>query len=123
MLGIDISDRTVLRWIRKAPRNPEPAMRWSTSLSIHHEDIAAIGANALQSNIASQQALKGSQSIAVAAEEQSSAAEESAKTVAEQTQALAECEQTAQALSELAEDLKNSTDVAKGAEQVPTWVK
>ena len=80
--------------------------------------IQEIGANAAQSNVAAQQALKGSQSIAAAAEEQSSAAEESAKTVAEQTQALAECEQTAQALSELAEDLKNSTDVAKSAEQV-----
>jgi methyl-accepting chemotaxis protein len=80
--------------------------------------IQEIGANAAQSNVASQQALKGSQSIAAAAEEQSSAAEESAKTVAERTQALGECEQTAQALSELAEDLKNSTDVAKSAEQV-----
>ena len=80
--------------------------------------IGEIAANASQSNVASQQALKGSQSIAAAAEEQSSAAEESGKTVAEQTQALAECEQAAQALSELAEDLKNSTDVAKSAEQV-----
>jgi hypothetical protein len=25
MLGFDISERTVLRWMRKAPRNPEPA--------------------------------------------------------------------------------------------------
>jgi methyl-accepting chemotaxis protein len=80
--------------------------------------IQEIAANAVQSNVASQQALKGSQSIAAAAEEQSAAAEESGKTVAEQTQALAECEQAAQALSELAEDLKNSTDVAKSAEQV-----
>jgi len=80
--------------------------------------IQEVAANAGQSNIASQQALKGSQSIAAAAEEQSAAAEESAKTVAEQAQALAECEQAAQALSELAEDLKNSTDVAKSAEQV-----
>ena len=80
--------------------------------------IQEIGVNARQSSLAADQALKGSQSIAAAAEEQSSAAQESAKTVAEQTQALAECEQAAQALSELAEDLKNSTDVAKSAEQV-----
>ena len=80
--------------------------------------IQEIATNAGQSNVAAQQALKGSQNIAAAAEEQSSAAEESAKTVAEQAQALAECEQTSQALSELAEDLKNSTDVAKSAEQV-----
>jgi len=82
------------------------------------QGVTEIAANAGQSNIAAQQALKGSQSIAAAAEEQSSAAEESAKTVAEQSQALGECEQAAQALSELAEDLKNSTDVAKSAEQV-----
>jgi methyl-accepting chemotaxis protein len=80
--------------------------------------IQEIATNAAQSNVASQQALKGSQSIAAAAEEQSAAAEEAAKTVAEQTKALGECEQTAQALSELAEELKNSTDVAKSAEQV-----
>jgi len=80
--------------------------------------IREIAVNAGQSNIASQQALKGSQDIAAAAEEQSAAAEESNKTVAEQTQALGQCEQAAQSLSELAEDLKNSTDVAKSAEQV-----
>jgi methyl-accepting chemotaxis protein len=80
--------------------------------------IREIAVNAGQSNIASQQALKGSQDIAAAAEEQSAAAEESGKTVAEQAQALGQCEQAAQALSELAEDLKNSTDVAKSAEQV-----
>lgn len=80
--------------------------------------LQEIGANAAQSNVAAQQALKGSQSIAAAAEEQSSAAEESSKTVSEQAQALVECEQTAQSLSELAEDLKNSTDISKSAEQV-----
>ena len=80
--------------------------------------IGEIAVNAGQSNVASLQALKGSQNIAAAAEEQSTAAEESGKTVAEQTQALGECEQAAQSLAELAEDLKNSTDVAKSAEQV-----
>jgi len=38
--------------------------------------------------------------------------------VSEQTTALGQCEQAAQSLAELAEDLKNSTDVAKSAEQV-----
>jgi putative transposase len=28
VLGFDISERTVLRWMRKAPRDPEPARRW-----------------------------------------------------------------------------------------------
>ena len=42
MLGFDISERTVLRWMRRAPRNPEPAKRWAAFLSNHREDIAAI---------------------------------------------------------------------------------
>ena len=29
MLSCDISERTVLRWMRKAPRSPEPAKRWT----------------------------------------------------------------------------------------------
>ena len=42
MLGFDISERTVLRWMRKAPRNPEPAKRWMTFLENHREAIAAM---------------------------------------------------------------------------------
>jgi putative transposase len=42
MLGFDISERTVLRWIRKAPRSPEPAKRWATFLANHREMIAAM---------------------------------------------------------------------------------
>jgi putative transposase len=42
MLGFDISERTVLRWMRKAPRSPEPAKRWATFLSNHREAIAAM---------------------------------------------------------------------------------
>ena len=42
MLGFDISERTVLRWICKAPRSPEPAKRWATFLSNHREVIAAM---------------------------------------------------------------------------------
>ena len=33
MLGFDISERTVLRWMRKASRDPEPARRWTAFLS------------------------------------------------------------------------------------------
>jgi len=32
MLGFEISERTVLRWMRKAPRPPEPAKRWAAFL-------------------------------------------------------------------------------------------
>jgi transposase InsO family protein len=42
MLGFDISERTVLRWMRKAPRDPKPAERWMTFLSNHREAIAAM---------------------------------------------------------------------------------
>jgi hypothetical protein len=42
MLGLDISERTVLRWMLKAPRNPEPAKRWTTFLNNHREVIAAM---------------------------------------------------------------------------------
>ena len=42
MLGFDISERTVLRWMRKAPRNPESAKQWATFLSNHREAIAAM---------------------------------------------------------------------------------
>lgn len=42
MLGYDISERTVSRWMRKAPRDPEPAKRWAAFLSNHREVIAAM---------------------------------------------------------------------------------
>ena len=42
MLGFDISERTVLRWMRKAPRNSDPAKRWAAFLSNHREAIAAM---------------------------------------------------------------------------------
>jgi transposase InsO family protein len=42
MLGFDISERTVLRWMRKAPRTPEPAKRWAAFLNNHREAIAAM---------------------------------------------------------------------------------
>jgi putative transposase len=42
MLGFEISERTVLNWMRKAPRNLEPAKRWMAFLSNHREAIAAM---------------------------------------------------------------------------------
>jgi putative transposase len=42
MLGFDISERTVLRWMRKIPRSPVSAKRWSTFLNNHREVIAAM---------------------------------------------------------------------------------
>ena len=42
MLGFDVSERTVSRWIRRAPKKPEPAKRWLTFLHNHRELIAAM---------------------------------------------------------------------------------
>ena len=42
MLGFDISERSVLRWMRRAPRSPELAKRWAAFLSNHREAIAAM---------------------------------------------------------------------------------
>ena len=42
MLGFEVSERTISRWIRQAPRNPEPAKRWLTFLRNHREAIAAM---------------------------------------------------------------------------------
>jgi putative transposase len=42
MLSCDISERTVLRWMRKAPRSPEPVKRWTAFLNNHREAIAAM---------------------------------------------------------------------------------
>ena len=42
MLGFDISERTISRWMRRAPRNPELAKRWLAFLRNHREAIAAM---------------------------------------------------------------------------------
>src|ERR1022692_3790972 len=42
MLGFDVSEKTISRWIRRAPRDPEPAKRWLAFLRNHREAIAAM---------------------------------------------------------------------------------
>jgi transposase InsO family protein len=42
MLGFDISERTVSRWVRRAPRNPEKIDRWKAFLQNHRQAIAAM---------------------------------------------------------------------------------
>jgi putative transposase len=42
MLGFDLSERTVSRWMKRAPRVPESAKRWLTFLRNHREAIAAM---------------------------------------------------------------------------------
>ena len=42
MLGFDVSERTISRWLRRAPRNPEPAKGWLAFLHNHREAIAAM---------------------------------------------------------------------------------
>ena len=41
-LGFDVSERSVSRWIRRAPRDPDPVKRWLAFLGNHREAIAAM---------------------------------------------------------------------------------
>jgi putative transposase len=41
-LGVDLAERSVSRWIRRAPRDPDSAKRWLTFLRNHREAIAAM---------------------------------------------------------------------------------
>ena len=42
MLGFEVSEATVSRWMRQAPRSPHLAQRWLTFLRNHREAIAAM---------------------------------------------------------------------------------
>jgi len=42
MLGFELSETTVTRWMRRAPRVPEPGKRWLAFLRNHREAIAAM---------------------------------------------------------------------------------
>ncbi len=42
MLGFDVSERTISRWMKRAPRDPQPAQRWPAFLRNHREVIAAM---------------------------------------------------------------------------------
>ena len=37
MLGFDLSERTISRWMKRAPRGPDPAKRWLVFLRNHRE--------------------------------------------------------------------------------------
>ena len=41
MLGFDLSQRTISRWMKRAPRGPDQAKRWLAFLRNHREAIAA----------------------------------------------------------------------------------
>jgi len=42
MLGFDVSERTISRWMKRAPRDPELVKRWLAFLRNHREAIAAM---------------------------------------------------------------------------------
>jgi hypothetical protein len=42
MLGFEVSERTISRWMKRAPREPRPAHRWRAFLANHREAIAAM---------------------------------------------------------------------------------
>jgi putative transposase len=42
MLGFAVSERTISRWMKRAPRDPDSARRWHSFLRNHREAIAAM---------------------------------------------------------------------------------
>ena len=42
MLGFEVSERSVSRWMKRAPRDPQPVQRWRAFLVNHREAIAAM---------------------------------------------------------------------------------
>jgi len=42
LLGFDVSERTISRWMKRAPRDPEPVKRWRAFLANHRQAIAAM---------------------------------------------------------------------------------
>ena len=42
MLGFEVSEITISRWMRRAPKNPELAKRWLAFLRNHREAVAAM---------------------------------------------------------------------------------
>ncbi len=42
MLGFDVSETTISRWMKRAPKQPEPGKRWLAFLRNHREAIAAM---------------------------------------------------------------------------------
>src|SRR5271163_1979948 len=42
MLGFELSERTISRWMKRAPRDPDRAKRWLVFLRNHREAIAAM---------------------------------------------------------------------------------
>jgi hypothetical protein len=42
MLDFDLSERTISRWMMRAPRDPDRAKRWLTFLRNHREAISAM---------------------------------------------------------------------------------
>src|SRR5271165_4996748 len=42
MLGFDVSERSISRWMKRAPRDPDRAKRWLAFLRNHREAIAAM---------------------------------------------------------------------------------
>ena len=42
MLGFDVSERTISRWMKRVSTNPDPVKRWLAFLRNHKEAIAAM---------------------------------------------------------------------------------
>jgi len=42
MLGFDLSEKTISRWMKRDPKDPEPAQRWLAFLRNYREAIVAM---------------------------------------------------------------------------------
>ncbi|MBC7152110.1 MAG: methyl-accepting chemotaxis protein [Rhizobium sp.] len=73
---------------------------------------------AIEAEVATREAQKGSEAVAAAAEEQSAAAAEAQRAVQQQSAALDQSQQTAQALAILADELMNETGRASRTEEL-----
>jgi methyl-accepting chemotaxis protein len=82
------------------------------------QNSQAILTAAIEADMATREAQRGSEIVASAAEEQSAAAAEAQRAVEQQSTALEESQKTAQSLAVLADDLLDSTKAASRSEEV-----
>ncbi|MEO7714821.1 MAG: methyl-accepting chemotaxis protein [Capsulimonas sp.] len=116
--AINRSSETAKSEVEKGAVITEQLEQSRTDMILMFEGAQEIQRLAREANIACQEAEKGAEIIATAAEEQASGCEETVQMVRQQTTALEMAERVAQDLAGVAEDLKNSTNISKSAEEV-----
>lgn len=89
-----------------------------TNLGSLSDNSQSILTAAIEADMATREAEKGSEIVAAAAEQQAAAATEAQRTVQQQSAALDESQRTAQSLAALADDLLNDAKAASLSEEV-----